>query len=284
MTKLLPRNFKGQTLVIILLGTSIALTLALAVSVRTVSTLKQTTTTAQAQEALAAAEAGAEVALAKLKTSTCGLYSCDASNIPVESSNPNSSLYSVKVTQGGGGADPYLLDLVKDQTQEIKLDGSSGSSVNLYWYNPDLDGTTEPDNALELIYFYAEAGVVKISKSAYNGKAGLPNGFPLSANNGDFQVSVSGKQVKFKHYVSISLTSVAKILRVKTLYNNISSALVTQPAGSLLPVQSYVIDSVGQSKDGRVKKAIRVTKSLPSLPSIFDFGLFSGSQTEPLAK
>lgn len=277
---ILPKFYKGQTLVIILLGTSVALTVALAVSVRTISSLKQTATTARSQAALAAAEAGAEVGLARIASAAAGDAACKTLSGCVGSGtiSETSTTYSYTAAAAGSSTDAYLVDLARDQSQEIKLDGyPSGGSLKICWYDPGLDGSAI--NALELIYVDS-AGTM--TKSAYNGDASLgTNGF--TAPPGPGQVSVAGHTVSFQHCQVVSTPGTPKILRVKALYNNVSAAVEPQ-GGASLPVQAYRVESTGQTSDGSVTKKVRVTKSLPSLPSIFDFGLFSGSATQPLSK
>lgn len=289
----MPANLKGQTLVIILLGTSVALSVALAVSVRTISTLKQTTTGAQASESLAAAEAGAEVALSNLKNGANCVNGTEANCFASGVALPNGTVYSFVTSRAGGGTDSYLVDLAKDQTQEVKFtcggvagctDYPNGSSLNVYWYNPNLDGTTEPSNALELIYVYENGdGTIGLSKYAYNGTSISPtNGFTSNPSS-PATIYVAGKPVTFNHQITLTLSNKPRILRVKSFYSNISAAVSPQ-GGNTLPPQGFVVNSTGQTADGSVKKAVRVTKSLPALPSIFDFAIYSGSSTQPLSK
>jgi|GEM_PF-2892212 hypothetical protein len=291
--KFITAQVKGQTLVIILLGTSVALTVALAVSVRTISTLKQTTTSAQAQEALAAAEAGVEVALNNIKNGAACILGTEANcYTPADVALPNGTFYSFVARRTGGGTDPNLLDLAKDQTQEVKLTcgGAAGctdyptGSIRIYWYDPDLDGSTEPQNAIEIIYIYKNGGVTGMAKYGYNGITISPsNGFAMSPNNGSYLVSVGGKQVRFNHYVDVSLTNTPQVLRLKAFYSNFSAAVA--PLGAaMLPPQGYVVNSTGRTADSAVKKAIRVSKSLPALPHVFDYSLYNGSMTQPLSK
>lgn len=280
-------NYKGQTLVIILLGTSVALTVALAVSVRTISTLKQTTTSSQAQQSLAAAEAGAEVALGHLKDGSCTgseavCSVAEASAFPLSSSN--TSYWYTTTKTGGSGSQPYILDLAKDNTQEVKLAGGSGlSSVRLCWWDPTLDGTTELDNAVEIIYVEGVSPYT-MKKYAYNGRlTGPTNGFANAGGQGS--VTINGKLVSYNHCQSIpdaGAMSSPQILRVKAFYSSFSA--VIDPGTGTLPAQGFQILSYGKTADGSVKKAVRVTKSLPSLPGIFDFAIYSGSSTQPLSK
>lgn len=276
----LPQFYKGQTLVIILLGTSVALTVALAVSVRTISSLKQTTTTARAQAALAAAEAGAEIGLSRVQSTAPGDAACKTVSGCAGSGSisETSTSYSYTAAAAGASPDGYLIDLARDQTQEIKLDGyPSGGSLKVCWYDPGLDST--PVNALELIYV---DGSGTMSKYAYNGDTSLSsNGF--SSPPGPGQVMVAGHGVSFQHCQIIVVSGTPKILRIKAFYNNVSAAVEPQ-GGASLPVQSYRVESTGQTSDGSVIKKVRVTKSLPALPGIFDFGLYSGSTTQPLSK
>lgn len=280
--KFLSAQPKGQTLVIILLGTSVALTVALAVSVRTISSLKQTTTSAQAQQSLAAAEAGAEVALGYLKDGTCTQANLTACNIstPVVLSG-SSTQYTVVTTATGGSTDPYLMDLAKDNTQEVKLNGyTGGGTVRVCWWDPNLDGS-ETTNALEVIYVN-DAGAM--AKSAFNGVAPSPtNGFTATGGGAQVTFPSNGKKITFSRCQNITLTGNPMILRLKAFYANFS-AVVDPNGGGTLPSQGYQVVATGQSADGSVKKAVRVTKSLPSLPGIFDFAIYSGSSTQPLSK
>lgn len=273
---------KGQTLVIILLGTSVALTVALAVSVRTISGLRQTTTTARSQAALAAAEAGAEVGLARLQSTAPGDAACKTQTGCTGSGtiSETSTTYAYTVAAAGQAQGAYLLDLLRDQTQEIKLDNyPAGGNLKVCWYDLGLDGDPEVDSALELIYVDS-AGT--LTKYAINGKVSLAgNGF--SAPPGLGSVVAEGRTVNFQHCSTITTTNTPRILRIKAFYNNVSAAVEPQ-GGAQLPVQSYRVESTGTTSDGSVTKKVRVTKSLPSLPAVFDFGLFSGSTTQPLSK
>lgn len=284
-------NPKGQTLVIILLGTSVALTVALAVSVRTISTLKQTTTSAQAQEALAAAEAGAEVGLGRLKDGSC--TGVEPACTVAEGSSPtdpgylsgSKSYYWFTITATGSSSDPYLMDLAKDVTQEVKLDnGLNGKTAKVCWWDQSLDGA-ETANAVEVIYL---DGSGNMKKFAYNGGvAPSPtNGFgSASSHNVEITFPSNNKKITFKNCQDVpsSAMSGPKILRIKAFYANFSSVVVPNGGGTL-PAQGYQIMSYGKTADGSVRKAVRVTKSLPSLPAIFDYGLYSGSTSQPLSK
>lgn len=280
---------KGQSLVIILLGTSVALTVALAVSVRTISTLKQTTTSAQAQSALAAAEAGAETALGRIKDGTCAndidpgctMSEGNAVTDPGYLSGSKTYYWFTVRKTGSSVNEPYLMDLAQDQTQEIKLDTYSGSNVTVCWWDPSLDGT-ETQNAVELIYV---EGSSTMKKYAYNGGVAITNGFS-NASNHDVPIIFpsNNKTVTFKNCQDVTTsTTISKILRIKAFYANFS-AVVKPASGVALPAQGYQIKSYGKTADGSVRKAIRVTKSLPALPAIFDYGLYSGSTTQPLSK
>jgi len=286
--------YRGQILVIIVLGTTIALTVALAVSARTLSTVRQTTTNSRAQAVLAAAEAGAEVALARLKNGECKIA---GSCINITSSIPETQTsYSYSVSQGAGSSDPYLFDLIRDQVAQIYLrdnqtsDYYPGTAVDVCWYDPSLDGSPESENALEVIYY----GNVTGSTYKYGYIGADPSGGPnlgstgFSNAGGGRSVTVSGKTVSFNHCQTIpeaptQMDGHPEILRMRALYSSFSVVIVPQ-IGKTLPIQSYVIESTGQTSDGTVKKKIRVTKSLPALPTIFDFAIFNGSETEPLAK
>jgi len=294
---LVTQNLKGQILVIILLGTSIALTVALSVSLRTISTIRQTTLSARSQAALAAAESGAEIALARLKNGEC-LTSGSCVNVEGTISESQTN-YSYTVSIGGGSSDPYLIDLPRDQTLEIKLTDPSqaswvdyqGTSVDFCWYDESLEGSPEKENAVEIIVYDGNMSLVPL-KYVYLG-ADPPGGPDLGATGFlpvgvGRSVVVSGKTISFNHCQRIpespkDFTSPKFLLRVKTLYNNLSGVVIPE-IGKSLPPQSYVVESLGTTSDKSISKKIRVIKSLPSAPGIFDFIIYNGSETEPLAK
>lgn len=289
----------GQTLVIVLLAMVASLTVGLAVSTRTISTLRQTTFTSQAAAALSAAEAGAEEALKRLadtddtcsasvtsgsscvyssasKTYTVGpcLTALDVASGQYKKSfsaaGQSGATFSYCVEQGGGGSGDYTFDLEKDKTQELKINhgdpgGYGGSSVSVCWYIQGFDRT--PAASLEVI---SVSGSTLVSKAAYNSNTDGQSG------NGFDSVLIG--DATYKNCATVDTSSV-KIVRVRSLYNDVS-VVVKPQAGNPLPFQSYQIGSVGSL--GGVVKKVRVTKSLPALPSVFDFGLFSGSQVNPI--
>ncbi|MCL5004077.1 MAG: hypothetical protein M1352_02285 [Patescibacteria group bacterium] len=294
--KLAQPLYRGQTLVIILLSTSVALTVALAVSIRTISSLKQTTTSTRAQASLAAAEAGAEVALDRLKNNTCGsganAGNCTSADDPGNVNGwiiltDSSTQYKYAVSSvGGSNSDPYLMDLAKDQTQEVKLNNTfNNQPVRVCWWNSSADGS-ETTNALEIIYA-DDAG--HMAKYAYNGTApSSPDGFAVAGGGATVNFPSSGASVSFSHCVTFTATtsggSNAKLFRLKAFFSNFTAVADNSVSGKSFPAEAYQILSTGQTSDGSVVKKVRVTKSLPALPGMFDYGLFSGSATQPISR
>lgn len=290
------RLLPGQTLVIVLLAMVASLTVGLAVSTRTISTLRQTTFTSQAAAALAAAEGGAEEALKRLAdtSDSCsanvinGASGCvyDAVNRRytsgpcLPSTNPTTfsgagesgASFSYCVEEGGGS--DYTFDLEKDKTHEIKVNkgdpgGYSGSQLEVCWYIQNFDPS--PAASLEIINV---SGTSVLARSPYNSNTD-------GASGNGFMSGPAGSS-PYKNCATVVTTvdgNSVKLVRIRAIYNDVSVA-VKPEVGQTLPFQSFQINSVGSL--GTVVKKIRVTKSLPALPSIFDFGLFSGSQSQPI--
>ena len=276
------RHLPGQTLVIVLLAMVASLTVGLAVSTRTISTLRQTTFTLQEspEEALKRlADSGDSCSASVIGGGSCVYNSstkaytsgpCLPATNPTVFSGESGAAFSYCVEQGGGGSGDYGLDLGKDKTGEIKINkgeagGYGGNNVTICWYIQGFDQA--PAASLEIM---AVSSSALLSKFAYNSNTDGQSG------NG-FVVAPTG-DATYKNCVSVDAASV-KIIRIRPIYNDVSVA-VRPEVGSPLPFQSYQIGSVGSL--GGVVKKVRVGKTLPSLPSIFDFGLFSGSQSNPI--
>ncbi|PIZ43626.1 hypothetical protein COY34_00580, partial [candidate division WWE3 bacterium CG_4_10_14_0_2_um_filter_42_8] len=89
-----------------------------------------------------------------------------------------------------------------------------------------------------------------------------------------FEAAASGSS-------SITLqTDIKRILRITPRYNS-TWVLIDVPTGESLPTQGFIIVSKGIS--GETERVIKVSRSVASLPSIFDFSIFSGSD-QPLQK
>lgn len=252
----------GQTLVVIVLVMAVSLAVGLAVSTRSLKTLKETSYTAQSLAAYHAAEAGVEVALKRIANGECPLPTPDCSS----SGTLAGASYSYTVSAGGVEGN-YSLTLEKDKTREIKLAEYTGSSLRVCW---DRDADPDPEAALEMFLVYGEPESYSLKKYAVDG-------LPDRRSDNSFSLPSSGED-NYTYCYDITGLSSPQILRMRPLYNG-TSAVVKPATAYNLPPQSYAIESTGRA--GETVRKVRVTKSLPALPEIFDFAIFT---PEELAK
>jgi len=270
----------GQTLIIVLLVVLVSLAVGVGVATRSTSTVQQTTFSEEATQALHFAEACAEEALGKIKTGDilpCGNldYTATDNCSPLDVDDDGSSddcCYEVSAL-----SEIFPGVISQDDAAEVKLSGFSGS-IDIYWCNSDSPSQECEDRpganppALELVLVKDDA----VARLAY--------AHPASARRDNFSSGeVSGETVNgvtFAYKVSsIAIAGDVKALRVIPRYNDSSIAVVS--AGGL-PHQGYKITAKGDF--GRSTRMVEVTKTEPAMPAIFDYVLFSGSETEPLEK
>lgn len=260
----------GQTLVLVILAMAVSLAAGLAISSRSLSSLKSSSYTTQSEAAYHAAEAGAEESLMWLADTahTDGLISGSIPRPYTGSGSLTGAAYSYSIDVGGGGTENYPIHLDKDKTQEIKLSGILGpKDVNICW---GLSGDTGDDASLEMLLIAGDSGsgYTLSQKIGVNGSSTF-GGVPL--NNG-FDAPPSGDGL-YRHCLTVSWASgvKAQLLRIKSLYNNTSA--VIKPTTITLPAQAFIITSTGTS--GESIRKLEVTKTLPALPEIFDFAIFT---------
>jgi len=269
MTKFLPKKFhtsysalptsqKGQALIILLLIMVVGLTVGLSIATRTITDLRISTQSEESQKAFSAAEAGIEDALRRDLTSFTGTSA--------EVSPGSGVTYTTTVTpQGNTSQFVTEQPVAQDDVVQVNLDGTNADSVNVYWADEN-----DPASSLEITYVYQGESNIELRKYAYNayGTSHADNNFPTSTP-GIF----NGKT--YKGHQQIYLADVTpKILRFRPFYGQASIAVVAQPSGSTLPLQSYKITSTGTT--GQITREIEVTKSLDALPPIFDYVIYSG--------
>ncbi len=254
-----------------LIVTVVSLTIGVAISSRAVSTLKQTSYTAQAGKAQKAADAGVEEALGAADLSALATTCPDVDhtcNIDLDGDGTDDTRYYVEELGGGTTVEATL---EKDQTTQIDLTGyGSGQAVNIYW----VSGATEEASkaALVLAFIYDDAGTTKLEKHAYDPNAvAHGNNFTVPSSSGPY--TIGGKS--YNYYAQVNTPAgTNQALRVRALYNGVSNSFVIQATGAnSLSGQGHKITSKGEY--GEVEWTAEVTKMNPTLPSIFDYAIFS---------
>jgi len=279
------KSESGQTLVLVLLVTAVSLLVGVGIATRSTSIVQQTTFSEESTQALHFAEACAEEALGMVKSNTLvgdGLprkFCCDV--------------------DGGGGctevADPtdahdcfFIADsltelfpgkIAQDDVAEVKFESSDCDDVvdgvTLFWCT---DGDNCPTGGgdklgLEVAVIYEEAGSWKIWKQIYG---------PLSLG---FEPPTSpGGEYEYSQTLDLSDDSVfgdnVQAIRLTPRYSGFH--IKVEPSDCNLGFQGYDIHTEGWY--GRSLRKVRVTKTEPAMPPIFDYSIFSGSETHPLEK
>jgi len=251
---------KGQALILILLVMAVSLTLGVSVASRSITALRQVSFSGQSVQALAFAEAGAEEALLCLK----GGGACSGGSIDLD---------------GGGDDVTYTItplpstDLPKidrDSTIELDLVGYGGASVTVCW---SLTSESSEENAaLTMAYVRSGGGEYFISRYSFD-----PDGLRRAQNNFSNPSSGSGSCSEYRYMATIPTPATRQILRLKPLY---VGPITIAALG--LPDQGSKITSTGFS--GRARRRVEVIRTKSALSEIFDYVLFSGSESRSLTK
>lgn len=281
---------KGQIVLVVLMIMVVGLTVGLAVVARSVTSVKITAQEEQSQRAFYAAEAGLESSLLS--------GGAGAGNF----GNPVIAGYNVSVVEPlPTGVFSFPAIVKKDETKTIwlvKHDSSGnikppsasdgrypiGSSLDVCWSGPGSGSIP----ALEMILIHQST----VGQNSYNVKRAAfdpadPPAEGARRNNNNFTDVTSdagGQCGSFQYRQQVTFRGGGStfnvpggnqrlvVLRLRPIYND---ARIGVQGASQLPPQRKEIESVGTSGD--VTRKVKVFRSYPSTPPIFDFVLFSGT-------
>jgi len=271
-------NQKGQTLLFVVVAMTIALSIGINASVRTLTSLSRTSRTDTASRALAAAEGGVERYLAlssreleEATTGSCpeGVYDNATSSCKIEFENASDILVSqayVSVERYNPIFYPFTLE--SGQVKEIKLYESSTSS---YYSDSQIEICWTSNTKSDVIYLsYNSSGVQERGGLTGNDSPGVPYDTEGFSNAG------AGHD-GFTNCEAVDIGNNIFGLRIRSVGGE-SDVAVFPTGGATLPLQGYIITSIGrleQDQDVTATRIIRVMKSLPYLPVSFDFALYS---------
>ena len=250
---------KGQILLMVVLATVITLTVGLSAISRTITNTRVSTEEANSQKALSAAEAGIEELLSNQSLFATGTTKTLSNNSVFETEAVAVSGTQIHINDGNrilkdDGADIWL-------TNYPDFSGSPwNGTLTIYWTNT---GSACSGPAVEVAVIYGARA---------NPSMGRYTADPCSTRNNNFSGALGGGTVlgkSFQNRISVPVTN-GYIARVIPLYANTEMAVV---GTSALPVQGYVIDSVGISGDATRK--LRVFQGHPRLPiEFFPYNVF----------
>ncbi len=271
-------NRSAQTLILVLLIMAVSLTVGLGVASRAVSTLRQSSSTAQSTAAYHASEAGIEYFLKTLKDTSDFTQNPDCTDPGNWVDLPGSdSSYCCTVTKVSGvfKASAKQDDVVQVDLSDTPTIDLSSKTINIEWHNSTYDS----DNAAISFILFEDRGDgtynhVKHSFDPVSSRRSINNFSTPNAASGDYD-----------HRATVTTESAGsnreRILRIRPLYAG-THLQVYAGGGTSLPDQQTEVFCEG--KTGNIVRRVRVIRGEPALPAVFDYSLFSASETQPLSK
>jgi hypothetical protein len=179
-------------------------------------------------------------------------------------------IYAVEFTENAPGE--YWFSLDTTAVKEVRLEGYSGTSVDLCWDN--ITNTA--------LYYVLYTSNGTFSKGGLYRDGSFVNSLFLKTDNtsGDSFTPVTSGDGNHGGCQTISTlvgSDPAYGIRIHALYD--SSLIAVKPeSGYELPVQGYKIKSIGEIFDGNdviESKLVEVYKSFSYLPSFFDYNIYA---------
>lgn len=230
---------RGQVALVVVLAMVVLLTIGLSVISRTVTDIRISKETEESTRAFSAAEAGIEEALEQDLGAIVGEHKIE------------DILPEVDVTYNVEEIKKLAATIGRNDTAEVKLEGYGGDYVKINWENAGLE--------LALLYYDGGDGEYKVAR--YLLKQGIACGEGFD-------------EVSLPYSLDLSGYDEPRLLRVRPLCAS-TTVTVEGDGGYELPAQSYKIRSQAKGPGGETR-VLEVTKSLPILPPVFDYVLFSG--------
>lgn len=258
---------KGQTLVVIIILSVLALSVGITVSSRFVKTLRNVSEFDDSSRARAVAEALVERLLVipndtledYINFGSCG----DSCTLEITGFLGQVVNASATLSFTGASDDSYEMIGKNGEVSQLKLDGyETSSSVDVCWSG---------DASMYASYIYDQSGIIKANIYAYN-----PVGYSGYINNFSNASALHG----YSNCFTVSTSYTPKVLRIKPI-NSDATIIIVPAGGRSLPSQGILITSVGRA--GNAIKTIKVLKSSSSSPEYMDFVIYQKSTTDPLS-
>jgi hypothetical protein len=301
----LKNNETGQILIVFLLVLVVGMAIALSIASRTIVDIRQTTTSDQSNKAYFAAEAGVEAALKQLQSgylATVNLDFSSTSNATTQATistlDPLGGIYQIpdQLLQDDVAQVALITDFSnssRDPSSVLAGDFSNTNGLNIYWQDSTVSA------AIEVTVVGTNGTTWSVAKYAFDKDNSRGNNFCSSGVQVNNTLTSEIETVTYNFRAQIpnfssnsspnctsatdSLTVKPVLARIRTLYNTTPIKVAVQGVGATLPTQGNVIVSTGKTDSG-VTRQLKVYRSFPSLPPIFDYVLFNGSSTNSLKK
>ncbi len=253
-------NQQGQAVLLVLLVVAVALGFGLSIISQSTTELRISLHDQEAARAFNAAEAGIEEALKQISLGADQKIIVDG----------------IEVNYTVSGTDSLEGVFKENETAQVFIAGTGPGSLTIEWI--DSDNLTENPNGC--IGATAESGGTAASllitvvddNDQISQQVGI-NACSLNGDNNMTDVSDSGLDGFLRSY-DLVITGSDAYARIRPIYNQASLRVTSDDVS--LPNQTFIIDSTAQAP-ALETKAIKVTRSEPATPSIFDYVLFSGT-------
>lgn len=254
----------GQITVLVLLLALMGLTVGLSQASRSLSDLKQISYVDVGTKVYAGAETGLQYALNQFNSATD--YSTCASGVgPTLPNGGITTSYQIC----GQASDSFTTTLLKDSVVAVDLTSKNyppNTDWRFFWnYPASLVVTVVKDNGTLLRY-------------AYNGiNNSQNNGFVPSKAGNDPACEDTGSVYNYCALIPSSPSPKDVLIRIKAIGGNTGLKFWAKKTGSTTPIlisQTYNFIATATSPNG-TKKRLQVVKTPPTLPSIFDYTIFS---------
>lgn len=261
----MPLNSGGYTVVIVVLISLVALSMAMVLASNFIRNTKNLSQIDSSQKSLSVAESLVERLLTESNDTLTGYITnnnCGSKCSLSITENGISSSATATLSFLGNSADPYEVSLDTNEPVEVSLLGyASNSYVSVCWNG---------GASLTGLYVHQNGGY-SADAFSYNPASGpvgdaLGNGFS-NATTGVTQTSC----------FNVITVNTPILLRLKSMYGP-TPAFVYPAQFQTLPKQGIIIETTGTTGD--VSKTVRVLKRTPSLPSQFDYVLFTESSLQ----
>lgn len=250
----------GQAGIVILLLTIVLLTIGLSIASRSVTDIRLSRQEEETTRAFDAAEAGIEDALRQ-----------DLGALVI--AGPQSETFGgVDTTYEVSELLVLETELEEGETVEVNLSGFGGTDVVIDWGNAAAGEVCSAGDlyASIVVAIFDNAGNVR--RQPYTG-SGCDRGDSFSQTAGS---STPPYLLRITQPVNAS----DEFMRIRAVYSDTPIRIDSSDPGSFpLPGQYFRIHSEAQTTGGETR-AVEVTQTDPTPPSIFDFVIFSGSGLE----
>ncbi len=242
----------------------VMLTISLSLVARTSRELKIATQESESTQVLSAAETGLNSYLSmNLGTLPYNAITRTYLASPAPLSASSDFQYQIGITQNTN------LDVTKlDEGVSAEVDVTGATGLTAYW------GTEScPGRASIIISIYGDNGSTKTVQ--HTAHAGCDNSATDGIANSSASAATDPTGAGLQRQVTIApLPTGATVARIRPVYAD--TRLHVEVAGATHP-QGYTLRSTGTSSRGNETRVVQVDQTLPVVPSVLDYVLFSGN-------